>query len=92
MSDLRWSYDTRTDELDVWDSENNRIQHFDRCGFEGYEYCFQGRIYADEVWIYRDRPIRDELNIDDNREKAKAAVEQYIEDNDLGELEWHEIN
>lgn len=43
-ADIRWSYDPRTNELDVWDSNDGRISHYDRHGMDGYKYCAQGRL------------------------------------------------
>lgn len=79
----RWSYDPRTDELDVWDSENNRIQHYHRCGEDGYLNCSQGRLLgATVVSIYGNRPYafsEEEKYYSRNiREAAKKKVEEYL--------------
>ena len=93
MSDLRWSFDARTEELEVWDSENGKIQHYDKCGAEGYFNCSQGRIYLnDAIFIYGNRPTPTKdsgINAEQLKRKAKEAVIQYLEDNKLdSSLPW----
>jgi len=92
MSDLRWSFDSRTEELEVWDSQGGRVQHFDKCGAEGYFYCSQGRIYVDDtIYIYGNRPMRDGNGVkpEELKKKAKEAVIQYLDDNGFdSSLPW----
>lgn len=83
MSDLRWSFDSRTDELDVWDSKNGTIQHYDRCGADGYVYCSQGRIYPNEaIYIYGNRPMRNPegTTVEELKAQAKDAVIDYLKE------------
>lgn len=92
----RWSYDPRTNKIDVWDSENNRIQHYDRTGQDGYVYCAQGRILDDdEASIYGNRPIKDEvetdyagiLSPDEIRVRGQKALEGIL----ARKFEWVEV-
>lgn len=99
MSDLRWSFDSRTSELDVWDSEDGRIQHLDRHGREGFLYAAQGRIYPNFetnsalCMIYGNRPYsRDDGSEHDQlRQTAKEAVNYYLDAYGVEDREWVEI-
>lgn len=92
MSDLRWSFDARTLELDVWDSKGGTIQHYSRCGAEGYFNCSQGRIYLDEaIYIYGNRPMEkpETLSIQELQSLAKSAVIDYLKEHDYNyNLPW----
>lgn len=84
--DIRWSYDPRTKELDIWDSNDGRIGHYERHGQDGYVNCAQGRLHElhsvkkgktkvlDSVsaTIYGDRPFA-KLS---EEEKAEEVREQ----------------
>ena len=92
MEDIRWSYDPRTKELDVWDSEQGRIGHYERHGEEGYRNCAQGRLYKinnekrklDSIHasMYSDRPFAfgdQEKWAAEVRLEAQKALEAYYE-------------
>lgn len=93
----RWSYDQRTKELDVWDDEGGRLDHYRRVGDDGYRYCAQGRIYPGRYnTIYGNRPM--ELNGDfviDPDEyaafltEAQKFVEIWMLENKLPKTTWH---
>ena len=92
MKDIRWSYDSRTGLLDVWDSKNGRISHFDRCGFNGYEFCAQGRVieinqtvkgeeklHSIDASIYGDRPIESVSMSKENAQSLREEAKRQIE-------------
>lgn len=80
----RWSYDPRSGVLDVWDSQDNRVQHFDRAGQEGYWYCAQGRLEEGYLTVYGNRPMckKGQLNADlepkEVRVEGKKRLEEYL--------------
>ncbi len=94
MSDLRWSYDPRTDELDVWDPQDDRIGHFERTGYDGYEFCAQGRITESFKTIYGDRPYSrarpPDVHAVECREVGKEFVDAF-ENGKYADLPWLEV-
>jgi hypothetical protein len=57
MKDIRWSYNPETKTLDVWDSEDGRIGHYERTGQEGFKTNVAGRISGTRGLIYGNRPF-----------------------------------
>ena len=62
MTEFRWSYDPRTGELEVWVVKDERPSHYEKFGEDGYRFCAQGRIYADDekgatLQFYTTRPL-----------------------------------
>jgi hypothetical protein len=103
-ADIRWSYNPLTQELDVWDSQDGSIGHFQRTGYEGLTGCAQGRvsiitddaimavIYGNRPMSW-DKPIRpgdySEEEADAIRDDAKRALENHVRNHgDEREIVW----
>lgn len=89
-----WSYDPRTDTLDVWDSKEGREGHYEHVGYEGYRYCAQGRLYDGAYGIiYNSRPIESfdpESSPETIREQGLAEIKLWITAEGKQQVAFHE--
>jgi hypothetical protein len=75
MKDIRWSYNPETKELDVWDSLDGRIGHYERTGQKGFKTNVAGRINGTRGLIYGNRPFMlDKTPIRDYTDEKVQAI------------------
>lgn len=90
---LCWSFDPRTDKLDVWDSNEGREGHFQRTGNEGYIFCAQGRLYPGRYGlIYNNRPYKDtdDHKADDVRAEGLARMKAHMTEQQMPSVAFYE--